>query len=392
MDYYNWNEFKNDPIVKRLSEQQKWIMFNDRINEMAVAAAAAAGAAGAGGRKHRQSSAIEITSLHIQNAPRIFYSGEMLQLIVLNQDDVNVTHMCTSFTSSAENLATVDENGLITITVTEGDGGDLVIEASYNSITTSYLSVVHYEKIEEITSVPSTYPQIDLGYISFNTLITGSTEQLLILDQNSIDVTSECTFESDDTDIITVSSNGLVSIVYDETVTRSNNTVNVTATYGLLTTIITFYVDIQNCAIYAGSDQSINVSDTLILSGSTVGVLKSGVYPVWEQMSGNQVTITNSGSSVTTVTGVDVGDYIFRYGCTCRNRIAIYDQVFVHVTSTENQFTIVVNDDYFSFNSVDESWIGLTINWGDGSPELTVSDIGEINHTYSSIDTYVIIG
>ena len=55
----------------------------------------------------------------------------------------------------------------------------------------------------------------------------------------------------------------------------------------------------------------------------------------------------------------------------------------------EGEFTVIINDDYYSFNNINETWIGLDVNWGDGSSQ-TITDIYTVNHNYASIDNYTI--
>ena len=66
--------------------------------------------------------------------------------------------------------------------------------------------------------------------------VTGNTQQLAVADQDSVDVISECTFASDNTEIVTVDSAGLVTYVGNAgtatvTATYEDGTVDLTDTY-----------------------------------------------------------------------------------------------------------------------------------------------------------------
>ncbi|RFS26210.1 hypothetical protein DVR12_00010 [Chitinophaga silvatica] len=82
----------------------------------------------------------------------------------------------------------------------------------------------------------------------------------------------------------------------------------------------------QNCTINAGVTTSICPKDKFILSGSSSGRIL--INPVWSQVSGPAVLISNPNSLTTNVTGYTAGNtYKFRLSAKCEDGSLIYDEV-----------------------------------------------------------------
>ena len=73
----------------------------------------------------------------------------------------------------------------------------------------------------------------------------------------------------------------------------------------------------QNCTVNAGTDQTICVGSALTLTG--VAGNPQSVPPLyqWTKLSGPAATITSPNATVTTVTGLTPGNYIFELSNRC---------------------------------------------------------------------------
>ncbi len=94
-------------------------------------------------------------------------------------------------------------------------------------------------------------------------------------------------------------------------------------------------INAQNCTVNAGLNQTICQNDSLVLDGSSSGSVQSG--PVWSQVGGPSVVITDPANPNTTITGFSGGNtYVFRYSATC----TIGGDVFQDVSITVEPITI----------------------------------------------------
>jgi len=148
---------------------------------------------------------VDSTTTAITVTPSTFtsYTGDTQQLAVVNQDSVNVISEC-NFTSDSARV-TVSATGLITI-VDPGIPGAATITVSHPDAggLSGYTSVSGY-----------TYPvtSVVVGPVGFTGTTTGQTQQMTVVNQDGLDIISECTFVSFDTNIFTVDSAGLVTVV-----------------------------------------------------------------------------------------------------------------------------------------------------------------------------------
>lgn len=104
----------------------------------------------------------------------------------------------------------------------------------------------------------------------------------------------------------------------------------------LLSFIILFFVvnnllHGQNCSINAGLSTSICLNDTMKLNGTRSGLLGNGSVSKWTQLTGPAVIIHSPNSLVTTVSGYNVGTYVFRLSIKCRDGLLAEDFVTITV-------------------------------------------------------------
>lgn len=87
----------------------------------------------------------------------------------------------------------------------------------------------------------------------------------------------------------------------------------------------------QNCAVNAGVDQTICVTQPLTLTG--IAGNPQSVPPLyqWSQLSGPSATITSPGSLTTTVTGLTPGNYVFELSNRCADNLLAKDIVAITV-------------------------------------------------------------
>ena len=149
-----------------------------------------------------------VTSLSFIPAEVIIPRGQSQQLMVLaNMSDgtqVDVTDQVTYSTSNA-NLATVDENGLITIPESS-TGGVVYIRGNYGG-KGSY-STVTVPQPPTVTSLT-----FDPGNVTLN---RGETQQLRIIanmsDGTQVDVTDQVAYSTSNANLATVDENGLITV------------------------------------------------------------------------------------------------------------------------------------------------------------------------------------
>ncbi|MFZ1784356.1 MAG: T9SS type A sorting domain-containing protein [Ferruginibacter sp.] len=87
----------------------------------------------------------------------------------------------------------------------------------------------------------------------------------------------------------------------------------------------------QNCAVNAGTDQTICVGQPLTLTGVAGSPQSAPPLYQWTKLAGPAVTITSSAALTTTVTGLTPGNYVFQLTNRCADLYLAYDQVNITV-------------------------------------------------------------
>ncbi len=94
------------------------------------------------------------------------------------------------------------------------------------------------------------------------------------------------------------------------------------------------FLKAQNCAVNAGLDQTICVTQSLTLTGLAGTPKAVPNYYQWSKISGPDAVITTPSSEVTTVTGFSTGNYVFKFVSRCSDNILAQDYVAVTVLPT----------------------------------------------------------
>lgn len=87
----------------------------------------------------------------------------------------------------------------------------------------------------------------------------------------------------------------------------------------------------QNCAVNAGTDQTICVTQPLTLTGIAGNPQSTPPLYQWTKLSGPAATITNPNAVVTTVTGLTPGNYVFELANRCSDNLFARDIIAVTV-------------------------------------------------------------
>jgi len=87
----------------------------------------------------------------------------------------------------------------------------------------------------------------------------------------------------------------------------------------------------QNCTTNAGLDQTICVTQPLVLTGTPGNPQSSPSAYLWTQVSGPAVTITTPTATSTTVTGYTPGNYVFQFSNKCIDNLFAVNLVSVTV-------------------------------------------------------------